>query len=319
MIRIGVDLGGTKIEAIALDDAGRELARRRIATPSQRLRATVEAVRGLVDELEAELGARAQRRRRHAGRDLGGDRADQERQLDALNGRPFADDLARALGREVRIENDANCFALSEAIDGAGAGQRVVFGVILGTGVGGGIVVDGRVWVGPNAIAGEWGHNALPSRDRARPARPALLLRPPRLHRDLPVRARGSPPTTRARAAPRRARSMRRRSSRSRAAGDAAARATLARYDERLARALATVINVLDPDVIVLGGGLSNIERALRRGRARCCRRTSSPTGAHPRRAQPPRRFVRRARRGVALAALKATLSQRSLRCPRRV
>ena len=104
-----------------------------------------------------------------------------------LNGQPLVADLAHALGREVRVANDADCFALSEASDGAGAGRRVVFGVILGTGVGGGLVVDGRLWVGPNAIAGEWGHNELPSRTEAGPARHALLLRPPPLHRDLPV------------------------------------------------------------------------------------------------------------------------------------
>ena len=212
MIRIGVDLGGTKIEAIALDDAGRELVRRRIASPSHDYAQTIDAVRGLVDAIEGELGARGRGRRRHAGRDLGGHGPDQERQLDRSStaGRSPSD-LARALGREVRVENDANCFALSEASDGAGAGERLVFGVILGTGVGGGIVHDGRVWVGRERDRRRVG----PQRDavarRGGPARHALLLRAAPLHRDLPVRARDWPPTTGAQRAARRVGVARRR------------------------------------------------------------------------------------------------------------
>ena len=184
-----------------------------------------------------------------------------------LNGKPFGEDLAAALGRPVAISNDANCFALSEATDGAGAGARVVFGVILGTGVGGGIVVDGRVLDGPNGIAGEWGHNPLPwPRDDERPgpacfcghtgcietflsgpgarARPCADLR----ERGACASATGAAATAPAIGA-------------AAAAGDLCAQRTLARYEERLARALAHVINVLDPDVIVLGGGLSNLDR----------------------------------------------------------
>ena len=182
-----------------------------------------------------------------------------------LNGKPFGDDLAAALRRPVAISNDANCFALSEATDGAGAGARVVFGVILGTGVGGGIVVDGRVLDGPNGIAGEWGHNPLPwPRDDERPG-PACFcghtgcietfLSGPGLERDhartvVKPAAPATAPAATAIAIGAAA-----------AAGDFDAQRTLARYEERLARALAHVINVLDPDVIVLGGGLSNLER----------------------------------------------------------
>jgi fructokinase len=174
-----------------------------------------------------------------------------------LIGRPLADDLARALGRPVRLANDANCFALSEAVDGAGRGSDVVFGVILGTGVGGGIVVKGRVLTGRNAIAGEWGHNPLPARSAEEEPGPACycgrqgcvetFLSGPALSLDH-ARATGVRLEPAAIAAQARA-------------GNAAAGATLARYEERLGRALAVVINILDPDVIVLGGGLSQIER----------------------------------------------------------
>jgi fructokinase len=174
-----------------------------------------------------------------------------------LNGRPLAADLERRLDRPLRFANDANCFALSEARDGAGAGARVVFGVIVGTGTGGGLVVDGRIWTGPNAIAGEWGHNPLPwPRDDEWPG-PACYCRQtgcietflsgPGLARDH-ARVAGEhleAPAIVARAA----------------AGDAAAEATLARYEARMARALASLVNVLDPEVIVLGGGLSNLAR----------------------------------------------------------
>ena len=174
-----------------------------------------------------------------------------------LNGRPIREDLARKLGREVRVTNDANCFALSEAADGAGEGAEVVFGVILGTGVGAGIVVRGHVLDGPNGIAGEWGHNPLPwPRDDERPGPPCFcgrtgcvetFLAGPGLARDH-LRVTGSAHSPEAILA-------------AAAEGDAASEATLARYEERLARALAHVINLLDPDVIVLGGGLSNLGR----------------------------------------------------------
>jgi fructokinase len=174
-----------------------------------------------------------------------------------LNGKPIKADLEALLRREVRITNDANCFALSEATDGAAAGAEIVFGVILGTGVGGGIVVRGHVLTGPNAIAGEWGHNPLPwPKDDERPGYPCFaghsgcietFLSGPGIERDH-LRANGEALTSHdigARAA----------------IGDAACEATLRRYEERLARALAHVINILDPDVIVLGGGMSNVQR----------------------------------------------------------
>ena len=304
MIRIGVDLGGTKIEAIALDDAGRELARRRIASPSHDYAQMVAAVRGLVDAVEGELGARGRVGVGTPGAISSLTGRIKNANSTQLNGRPFAEDLARALGREVRVENDANCFALSEASDGAGAGRRLVFGVILGTGVGGGIVHDGRVWVGPNAIAGEWGHNEMPSRDRAGPARHALLLRAPPLHRDLPVRPGAGRRSPRARA-PGASASLDAAAIAALArAGDADARATMARFYERLAGALATVINVLDPDVIVLGGGLSNIEPLYDEVRARLPAHVFSDTRGDARRQEPPRRLLRRARRRLALAGL---------------
>jgi fructokinase len=256
-MRIGVDVGGTKVEAIAIDDAGRELARRRVPAPVRDYDALVETVRSLVHGLEAELGERG-----HVGVGSPG-AVSRETGLiknansTSLNGRPFPRDLAAALDREVRVENDANCFALSEATDGSGAGHGLVFGVILGTGVGGGIVRDGRVWIGANSIAGEWGHNEMPSRGETdlpetlcycgRRRCVETYLSGPGMAKDHARRGATDAPDARAIAA-------------LAAAGDERARATLARYVARLARALASVINVLDPDVVVLGGGLSNID-----------------------------------------------------------
>jgi fructokinase len=258
MMRIGVDLGGTKIEAIALDEAGRERARRRIASPSHDYAQTIDAVRGLVEAIEGELGARARVGVGTPGAISSVTGRIKNANSTQLNGRPLADDLALALGREIRVDNDANCFALSEASDGAAAGRRLVFGVILGTGVGGGIVLDGQVWVGPNAIAGEWGHNEMPS--RTEPGLPdtrcycgrrrciETFVSGPALAVDHGRSAPAASPSLDAAAIAALAH-----------AGDAAALATMARFYERLAGALATVINVLDPDVVVLGGGLSNI------------------------------------------------------------
>ena len=247
-LRIGVDLGGTKIEAVALEASGREAFRKRVLTPRGDYEATVAAVVSLVREAgEGTVGigipgalSRLTGLVKNANSTW-------------LIGRPLKQDLERALERPVRIENDANCFALSEAIDGAGAGARTVFGVILGTGVGGGIVVDARVLVGRNAIAGEWGHNPLPAptpKDLPLPAcycgRTGCIetyLSGPGLEREHELLA------------------QEKRSARDIAALDGAA---LDRYVERLARALGAVINVIDPDVIVLGGGLSNIERLYR-------------------------------------------------------
>jgi fructokinase len=236
-MRIGIDLGGTKIEGIALDEGGAVLLRRRVPTPQGDYRATVAAVAALVHALESEMG-----RTGTVGIGMPGALSRVSGRVKNANstcliGQPLHRDLETALAREVRLANDANCFALSEAIDGAGRGARVVFGVILGTGVGGGIVVDGRVLEGPNAIAGEWGHNPLPL-----PAGDDLPLRPCYCGRVGCIETYLSGPAL----------------ERDRAArGDAA----LERYEQRLARALAGVINLLDPDVIVLGGGVSNLDR----------------------------------------------------------
>ena len=252
-----MDLGGTKIEAVALDDAGSVAARLRRPTPRDDYDATLAAVAALVGELEARLGGRGS-----VGVGMPGalSRATglvKNANSTWLNGRPLAADLEARLRRPLRFANDANSFALSEAVDGAAAGAGAVFGVILGTGTGGGIVLDGRIWTGPNSIAGEWGHNPLPwPRDDERPGPPCYcgragcietFLSGPGLARDH-RRATGRAASAEAIAA-------------DAARGDASARASLARYEERLARALASVVNLLDPDVIVLGGGLSNLER----------------------------------------------------------
>jgi fructokinase len=254
-VRIGVDLGGTKIEAAALAADGRELFRRRVATPRGDYAATVTAVAGLVADAERATGGRGTVGVGVPGVPSPATGLMKNANSTCLNGRPFPADLATALGREVRVANDANCFALSEATDGAGAGARVVFGVILGTGVGGGIVVDGRVLVGANGIAGEWGHAPLPwPEDDERPG-PACycgrrgcveaFLSGPAMALDHAAAAgEALEPVEIARRA---------------AGGDAAARATLERHADRAARALAAVVDVLDPDVIVLGGGVSNL------------------------------------------------------------
>ena len=251
--RIGVDLGGSKIELLALDSRGEERYRKRVPTPRGDYGATLKTVTALVGECEETLGAKATVGVGIPGAlSLATGRVKNSNST-CLIGRPFKQDLERALGREVRMANDANCFALSEATDGAGKGADVVFGVILGTGVGGGVVVNGRVLTGPNAIAGEWGHNPLPlprGDDLPLPqcycGRQGCVeayLSGPALARD--AGAGIDAPQIVARAAQ----------------GDARCEAALARYEERLARALASVINVLDPDVIVLGGGLSNVDR----------------------------------------------------------
>ncbi len=250
-MRLGIDLGGTKIEALVLDERGAERARRRIATPSHSCEAIVGAIRELVVDIEREVGPC------RVGIGTPGAISPETGRMKnsnttCLNGEPLRDQLAQALGREVRIANDANCFALSEAVDGAGAGARVVFGVIIGTGTGGGIVVDGRVLEGPNAIAGEWGHNPLPWSPEEGVAcycgkrgcietwlSGAGMARDHLAHSGEALDAEAIA----ARAA----------------RGHPAARDTLDRYRRRLAGALASVINLLDPDVIVLGGGLSNI------------------------------------------------------------
>jgi fructokinase len=257
MIRIGVDLGGTKIEAIALSPEGAVLARRRAPTPASDYDAILRSVAGLVAAIEQEAGGRGSIGVGTPGAISATTGLLKNSNTLALNGRPLAHDLALALNRMVRLENDANCFALSEAVDGAGAGAQVAFGVILGTGVGGGIVVGGRLLEGRNRLAGEWGHNPLP-RLRADEYPGALcycgeygcvetFLCGGALAQDFFARSseRVTAGTIAARADE----------------GDALALATLEAYRDRLARALASVVNVIDPDVIVLGGGVSNIAR----------------------------------------------------------
>ena len=257
MLRLGIDLGGSKIEILALNADGRVLLRRRVATPQGDYAATVAAVAELVTRAEAELGARGTVGIGMPGAESRVSGLIKNANSTCLIGRPLRQDLEAVLGRPVRLANDANCFALSEAVDGAAAGAEVVFGVILGTGCGAGVVVGGRVLTGANAIAGEWGHNPLPwPRDAERPG-PACYcgrhgcletwLSGPGLARDFQAAAGADLP---AHAVVARAE-----------AGDPAARAALERHEDRLARGLAQVINVLDPDVIVLGGGLSNIAR----------------------------------------------------------
>jgi len=260
-MRIGIDLGGTKIEGIAIDDQGGERLRRRIAAPRGDYANTLTAVCGLVRDIEQTTGATGT-----VGVGIPGTISPatgfiKNSNSTWLNGRPLAEDLSRRLDRPVRFANDANCFALSEATDGAAAGADVVFGVIVGTGTGGGVVIHRRVLVGANAIGGEWGHNPLPAaRGGESPGPPCYcgrsgcietFLSGPALARDY-VQSGGTSLTAQ-------------QISERAAAGDALADATLARYEERMARALASVINLLDPDVIVLGGGLSNIERLYER------------------------------------------------------
>jgi len=259
-LRIGIDLGGTKIEVIALDAEGREQFRHRVATPRGDYAATVEAVASLVTQAEIVVGPST------VGVGMPGVVSPatglvKNANSTWLNGRPLFEDLAARLDRPVRLANDANCFALSEATDGAAAGLPAVFGVILGTGVGGGLVVNSRVVTGANAIAGEWGHNPLPWPDADEwPGPPCYcgrtgcletFLSGPGLARDhQAMTGREIDPAGIVAGA---------------AAGDDDAGESVSRYERRLARGLASVINVFDPDAIVLGGGLSNIARLYER------------------------------------------------------
>jgi fructokinase len=228
-----------------------------MATPAGQYEATVAAIVALVNDLERDIGAKATVGVATPGARSLVDGRMKNCNSTCLNGRPLGEDLERALAREIRMENDANCFALSEATDGAGRGAAVVFGVILGTGVGGGIVVHGHVLTGANAIAGEWGHNPLPSPRAGDQPAPACYcgrrgcietyLSGPALAADF---ARATGLTLEAAEIARRAH-----------AGDPSCAAAMERYQDRLARSLSTVINLLDPDVVVLGGGLSNVER----------------------------------------------------------
>jgi len=254
-MRFGIDLGGTKIELAALDETGGVRHRERIATPASDYGATIEAIARLVEGAEAALGVRGTVGIAMPGAVSFATGRIKNANSTWLNGKPLREDLERRLAREVRVANDANCFPLSGASDGAARDAAVVFGVILGTGVGGGLVVHGRLVEGANAIAGEWGHNALPlprADDHPLPlcycGRRACIetyLSGPGLSAD---HARATGERIPAERIAERARE-----------GDARCVQTLGRYAERLARALASVVNVLDPDVIVLGGGISRI------------------------------------------------------------
>lgn len=250
-LALGVDLGGTKIEAAALDGAGAVCWRERVPTPAGDYAATLDAVTALVARAETAVGQVASIGIGHPGA-LTAAGTVKNANSTCLNGRLLQADLEARLGRPLRLANDANCLALSEATDGAAAGAAVVFAVILGTGVGGGIAVNGRVLAGANGLAGEWGHNPLPRAGAEESPGPACYcgqrgcietwLSGPGIARD--HGAAGMPVEAIAAAA---------------AAGDAAARATLERHADRLARALAGVINLLDPEVIVLAGGVSQL------------------------------------------------------------
>jgi fructokinase len=256
MPRIGVDLGGTKIEGIALDDQGVIIERRRVATPAGDYAATLDRVAALVLQLEAVCGAPCSVGVGTPGAESPASGLLRNANSTCLNGRPLRADLGQRLHRPVRIANDADCFALSEAVDGAARGARSVFGVILGTGTGGGIVIDGRLLQGPNAIAGEWGHNPLPwPRDDERPGPPCYCGKSGCIETFLSgpgLAASYADGSTGLDAAAIAARAD---------AGEPAAVACIERYQDRLARALASVINVIDPEVVVLGGGLSNMTR----------------------------------------------------------
>jgi fructokinase len=261
-VRIGVDLGGTKIEGLALDEAGGELARLRVATPQQDYAATVKAIADVVADLERRVGASEA----SVGAGIpgtvvqaAGPRFGLMKNANStwLNGQPLERDLGLALGRPVRCANDANCLAVSEATDGAAAGAGLVFAVILGTGCGGGVALNGRVHVGPNGVAGEWGHNPLPwATEDELPGPQCYCGRRGCIetwisgtglandHRRVTGQALSGPEIVAAAAA-----------------GDAAAEASMTRLEDRTGRALASVVNMLDPDVIVIGGGLSKVDR----------------------------------------------------------
>ena len=283
-LRLGVDLGGSKIELIAMDGNGKELLRRRIATPQNDYPGTIEAAAKLILEAEAELGQKGTVGIGTPGAMSAATGLMKNCNSTCLIGRPFKQDMEAALGREIRMSNDANCFALSEATDGAAAGAEVVFGVILGTSVGSGIVVRGQVLEGANAIAGEWGHNPLPffqfrhaqidhEETGTHPATGERIAHPWPSEREFHgpqcycgkkgcVEAYLSGPALAADHVRYGGEELPAHEIAQLAnAGYGPCGKTLARYEERLARALASVINVLDPDVIVLGGGLSNIQR----------------------------------------------------------
>lgn len=253
--KLGIDLGGTKTEVVVLDPGLNPVFRERVATPAHSYDEILQAILRLVRRAESALEVNTSVGIATPGAISPDSGRLRNSNTVCLNQRPVAEDLAALLGREIRIENDANCFALSEAINGAGSGQRVVFGVIIGTGTGGGLVVDGRLVNGPHRISGEWGHNPLPwlRREDGRPScycgKQACIetfLSGPGLARNFERRFGRALESREILAAA--------------AAGDQECAEMLAAYHDQMARALAHLINILDPDVIVLGGGMSNID-----------------------------------------------------------
>ena len=257
MTSIGIDLGGTKIEGIALSDAGNELFRHRISTPQGDYQGTLQSIADLINKIEAAVDEKGSIGICTPGALSPSTGLMRNSNSVCMNGKPVFTDLQELLQREIRIANDANCFALSEAIDGVAKDVAVVFGVIIGTGTGGGVVIDKKVLVGPNAIAGEWGHNPLPwPQDYELPGPECYcgkhgcietwlsgpgIVRDHELHNNAFIDAEMLDNKARF--------------------GDEDANETLQRYEDRMARSLAHVINILDPDVIVLGGGMGNIKR----------------------------------------------------------
>lgn len=256
-MRIGIDLGGTKTEIVAMGDSGEILKRHRIATPQGDYQAGIKTIASLIETIESELGTQGTIGIATPGAISPATGLMKNANSTCLNGQPFDRDLAATLGREIRIANDADCFTLSEAVDGAAAGAATVFGVIIGTGTGGGVVVNGHLLSGPNAIAGEWGHNPLPwPRADELPGHQCYcgqygcietFLSGPGMARH--YRADYQKDLT--------AKEIVQLAEQ----GDEQAENSLCRYEDRMARALASIINVIDPHVIVLGGGLSNISR----------------------------------------------------------
>ncbi len=256
-MRIGIDLGGTKVEALALDDSGTELARVRVATPRHDYEGTIAAMVGLVHQLERETGQQGTVGAGIPGSIRQATGLVKNANSTWLNGRPLKEDFGAAMGREVRIANDANCLAVSEATDGAARGKGVVFGVILGTGCGGGVALNGGVHAGPNGVGGEWGHNPLPWAEAAEMPGPECYcgrrgcmeqwVSGTGIANDF-LRVTGRALTTREIAE-------------GWERGEPQASATMERFEGRLARGLAQVVNALDPDIIVVGGGVSRVAR----------------------------------------------------------
>jgi fructokinase len=252
-MRIGIDVGGTKIEGLAINNEGQELARQRVDTPKNDYRRTIEAVAGLVRHLESVTGLTGSVGTGIPGSISAKTGLVKNANSTWLNGKPLDKDLMAAVGREVRVSNDANCFAVSEATDGAAAGRHVVFGVILGTGCGGGVAIDGRVHAGQNGVGGEWGHNPLPWATAEEYPGPVCYCGKKGCM-EMWVSGTGL------------ARDYQQMTGRERTAreiiadfeaGEKDAAVMVDRLEDRLARGLSTVINILDPDVIVIGGGLS--------------------------------------------------------------